>query len=76
MDDRPPGILNHFGPMLLLQLFTTVKVVLCQIDIFFHQLTHDTTQLIVIFTKIYSKSPEFQNLQNFCYEFQNNYLTF
>merc|ERR1711935_370977 len=24
MDDRPPGILNHFGPMLLFQLFTAV----------------------------------------------------
>ena len=69
MDDRPPGILNHFGPMLLFQLFTAVKVVLCQIDIFFYQLTHDTTQLIVIFTKIYTNSSEIQNLQNLCFEF-------
>ena len=72
MDDRPPGILNHFGPMLLFQLFTAVKVVLCQTDIFFQQLNQNTAQLIVIFTKINTSSSKIQNLQNLSFEFQNN----
>ena len=46
--------------------------ILCQINIFYHQLALSMTTDFVRFTKIYTKCSEIQNLQNLSYEFQNN----
>ena len=49
-----------------------VQFNLSQINIFCHQLTQTMTTDFFRFTKIYTNCFEIQNLQNLCFEFENN----
>ena len=55
----------------IFKIIYVIKVILCQIYIFFHKLTQNMTTDFVTFTKIWTKCFEIQNLQNLCIEFQN-----
>ena len=50
-----------------------LQVILCQIIIFCYQLIQNLTTDFVRFMKIYTNCSEIQNLQNLCFEFQNNF---
>ena len=52
--------------------YALLQVVLCQINIFCHQLTQNTTTDFVRHTKIYTNFSEIQNTSFASFEFQNN----
>ena len=49
-----------------------VQVILCQINIFCHQLTQNMTTDFVRFTKTYTNCSKIQNTSLASFEFQNN----
>ena len=51
----------------------SVQVVLCQINIFCHQLTQNTADNFVRFTKTYTNCSKIQNTSFASFEFQNNF---
>ena len=51
-----------------------LQVILCQINIFCHQLTQNMKDWFFFrFSKIYTNCSEIQNLQSLCFEFHNNW---
>ena len=64
-------LLDH-DPSLRPTSVELLQVIFCQINMFCHQLTQNMMTDFVRFTKICTNCSDIQNLQNLCFEFQNN----